>query len=198
MNRSSKIALSVIVPLALACGSASAGAQEQTVRVGMVRALSSTATMIAIEKGYFKDYGIKVVTEDIDSSIDALAIVAQNRLQVVEGGISAAYFNAIDKNLPVTIAIDRVSSPLSHKLIVRADLKDKIKDIAQLKGRPLASNSRGAITNYEIGKIFEKAGLSLKEFPAARLVTTTYSDYAVAKLGPFALQNPASKLAGCR
>jgi NitT/TauT family transport system substrate-binding protein len=164
----------------------------------MVRALSSTATMIAIEKGYFKDYGIKVVTEDIDSSIDALAIVAQNRLQVVEGGISAAYFNAIDKNLPVTIAIDRVSSPLSHKLIVRADLKDKIKDIAQLKGRPLASNSRGAITNYEIGKIFEKAGLSLKEFPAARLVTTTYSDYAVAKLGPFALQNPASKLAGCR
>ena len=347
MNRTSEIALSVIVPLALTCGGA--GAQEQTVRVGMVRALSSTATMIAIEKGYFKDYGIKVVTEDIDSSIDALAIVAQNRLQVVEGGISAAYFNAIDKNLPVTIAIDRVSSPLSHKLIVRADLKDKVKDIGDLKGRPLASNSRGAITNYEIGKIFAKAGLSyrdadirfipftqmtigfankaidaafmiqpfasqvvdqglgfvfadpddfikpepmtiavsfvntdwsaknpelaknfflaalrgardycqayhggpnrsevvdiairtgveprremidkypwaarspdgrinidsmldiqkffvheglsLKEFPAQRLVTGTYSDYAVGKLGPFGLQNPSSKLAGCR
>jgi NitT/TauT family transport system substrate-binding protein len=162
MNRSSKIALSLIVGLAL-CGSGVAFAQEQTVRVGMVRALSSTATMIAIEKGYFKDYGIKVVTEDIDSSIDALAIVAQNQLQVVEGGISAAYFNAIDKNLPVTIAIDRVSSPLSHKLIVRADLKDKVKDIADLKGRPLASNSRGAITNYEIGKIFAKAGLSYRD-----------------------------------
>jgi NitT/TauT family transport system substrate-binding protein len=349
MIRPSEIALPLIVPLALLVGTAGACAQEQTVRVGMVRALSSTATMIAIEKGYFKDYGIKVVIEDIDSSIDALAIVAQNRLQVVEGGISAAYFNAIEKNLPVTIAIDRVSSPLNHKLIVRADLKDKIKDIAQLKGRPLASNSRGAITNYEIGKIFEKAGLayrdadirfipftqmsvafankaveaafmiqpfasqivdqglgftfadpddfitpgpmtiavsfvntdwtaknpelaknfflaalrgardycqayhgganrnevidiairtaveprremidkypwaarnpdgrinidsmldiqsffvhqglSLKEFPAARLVTATYSDYAAAKLGPFALQNPDSKLAGCR
>ena len=161
MSRSIKIALSLIVPLALTCGGA--GAQEQTVRVGMVRALSSTATMIAIEKGYFKDYGIKVVTEDINSSIDALAVVAQNRLQVVEGGISAAYFNAIDKNLPVTIAIDRVSSPLNHKLIVRADLKDKIKSIGDLKGRPLASNSRGAITNYEIGKIFEKAGLSYRD-----------------------------------
>jgi NitT/TauT family transport system substrate-binding protein len=349
MSRSSGIALSLIVPLALLCGTDGARAQEQTVRVGMVRALSSTATMIAIEKGYFKDYGIKVVIEDIDSSIDALAVVAQNRLQVVEGGISAAYFNAIEKNLPVTIAIDRVSSPLNQKLIVRADLKDKIKDIAQLKGRPLASNSRGAITNYEIGKIFEKAGfayrdadlrfipftqmsvafankavdaafmiqpfasqvvdqglgfafadpddfitpgpmtiavsfvntdwtaknpdlaknfflaamrgardycqayhgggnrnevidiairtgveprremidkypwaarspdgrvnvdsmldiqrffvqegLSLKEFPAQRLLTSTYSDYAVARLGPFALQNPNSKLAGCR
>jgi NitT/TauT family transport system substrate-binding protein len=136
---------------------------QQTVRIGMVRALSSTATLIAIEKGYFKDLGIKVVVEDIDSSIDALAIVAQNRLQVVEGGVSAAYFNAIDKNLPVTIASDRVSSPLNHKLIVRADLKDTIKNIAQLKGRPLASNSRGAITNYEIGKIFDKAGLSYKD-----------------------------------
>ncbi|HEY6258951.1 MAG TPA: ABC transporter substrate-binding protein [Xanthobacteraceae bacterium] len=157
----SKIALSLplVVPFALACGG-SAAAQEQTVRVGMVRALSSTATMIAIEKGYFKDYGIKVAVEDIDSSIDALAPVAQGRLQVVEGGISAAYFNAIEKNLPVTIAIDRVSSPLNQKLILRADLKDKIRDIAQLKGRPLASNSRGAITNYEIGKIFQKAGLA--------------------------------------
>src|SRR5258708_29511143 len=163
MIRISKIALPLIVTLALAGGIGSASAQEQTVRVGMVRALSSTATMIAIEKGYFRDYGIKVVIEDIDSSIDALAIVAQNRLQVVEGGISAAYFNAVEKNLPITIAIDRVSSPLNHKLVVRDDLKDKIKDIGQLKGRPLASNSRGAITNYEIGKIFEKAVLAYRD-----------------------------------
>src|SRR5712671_4901786 len=167
MIRASGIVLPLIVTLALG-GLHGAWAQalttpEQTVRVGMVRALSSTGTMIAIEKGYFKDLGIKVVVEDIDSSIDALAIVAQNRLQIVEGGISAAYFNAIDKNLPVTIAIDRVSSPLSHKLIVRTDLKDKIKDIAQLKGRPLASNSRGAITNYEIGKILGTVGLSFRD-----------------------------------
>ena len=164
MIRSSGIALPLVLPFVLgSVGGAWPQVPEQTVRVGMVRALSSTATMIAIEKGYFKELGIKVVVEDIDSSIDALAIVAQNRLQIVEGGLSAAYFNAIDKDLPVTIAIDRVSSPLNHKLIVRADLKDKIKDIAQLKGRPLASNSRGAITNYEIGKIFEKAGLAYRD-----------------------------------
>src|SRR5579883_163739 len=160
MKASIGIALALIAPLTLA---AAARAEEAAVRVGMVRALSSTATMIAIEKGYFKERGIKVVTEDIDSSIEALALVAQNRLQVVEGGISAAYFNAIEKNLPVTIAMDRVSTPLNHKLIVRADLKDRIRDIAQLKGRPLASNSRGAITNYEIGKIFAKAGLAYRD-----------------------------------
>src|SRR5215469_1868757 len=173
MARASKIIL--VVALALVCGSAAA--QEQTVRIGMVRALSSTATMIAIEKGYFKDLGIRVVVEDIDSSIDALALVAQDRLQVVEGGISAAYFNGIEKNLPVTIAIDRVSSPLNQRLIVRADLKDKIKSIGDLKGRPLASNSRGSITNYEIGKIFEKAGLTFKD---ADLKFIPFSQVAIA------------------
>jgi NitT/TauT family transport system substrate-binding protein len=145
------------------CGLGGARAAEQTVRVGMARALSSAATMIAIEKGYFRQAGIKVETEDLDSSTDALAVVAQNRLQIVEGGISAAYFNAVAKKLPVIIAADRVSSPLSHKLILRADLKDRITDIAQLKGRPLASNSRGAITNYEIGKILERSGRSFKD-----------------------------------
>src|SRR6266849_2326782 len=195
MIRSSEIALPLIVPLALLCGAGGACAQEQTVRVGMVRALSSTATMIAIEKGYFKDHGIKVVIEDLDSSIDALAVVAQNRLQVVEGGISAAYFNAIEKNLPVTIAIDRVSSPLNQKLIVRADLRDKIKDIAQLKGRPLASNSRGAITNYEIGKIFEKAGLGFKDvdlkfipFPQVAVAFANKAVDAAFMIQPFASQ----------
>jgi hypothetical protein len=50
----------------------------------------------------------------------------------------------------------------------------------------------------DIQAFFVHEGLSLKEFPAQRLLTSGYSDYAVAKLGPFALQNPASKLAGCR
>src|SRR5258708_19487747 len=98
MIRASEIALPLIVPLALLCGAGGACAQEQTVRVGMVRALSSTGTMIAIEKGYFKDYGIKVVIEDLHSSIDALAVVAQNRLQVVEAGTSAAHFTSTEQN----------------------------------------------------------------------------------------------------
>src|SRR5258707_2066472 len=153
----------VATPLAVGAAVSMARAQEQTVRIGQVPALSSAATMIAIEKGYFKEQGIKVEVENLDSSIDGIAVVAQNRLQIVEGGISAAYFNAIERTLPVTIAVDRVSSPLNHKLVVRADLKDQIKDVAQLKGRPLASNSRGSVTNYEIGKIFEKAGLTFKD-----------------------------------
>jgi NitT/TauT family transport system substrate-binding protein len=154
---------SLAVVAAIAALAAPARAQEQTVRIGMVRALASVATMIAVDKGYFKQAGIKVEIDDLDTSTDSLALVAQNRYQVVEGGISAAYFNAIEKNLPVTIAIDRVSSPLNHKLLLRTDLKDRITEIAQLKGRVIASNSRGSITNYEIGKILEKSGLGFRD-----------------------------------
>jgi len=129
----------------------------------MVRALSSTATMIAIEKGYFKDYGIKVAIEDLDSSIDALAIVAQNRLQVVEGGISAGYFNALEKNLPITMVMDRVSSPLGHHLMLRPDLKGQIARLRDLKGRIIASNGQGSVSTYEVGKMLETDGLTIAD-----------------------------------
>src|SRR3954469_2045761 len=144
--RGRSLALSVAFVFATA-----AQAQDQTVRIGAVRSTASIATMIAVEKGYFREAGIKVELNDLDSSTDSIAVVAQNRLNIVGGGISAAYFNAIEKNFPITIAADRVSSPLGHKLLVRTELKDQIKSVAQLKGRPLASNSRGSITNYEIG-----------------------------------------------
>jgi NitT/TauT family transport system substrate-binding protein len=137
--------------------------QEHTVRIGIARALASAATMISIEKGYYREFGIKVEVQDIDSSANALALLAQNRLQVVEGGISAGFFNALEKDLPMTIVTDRVTSPINHKLLLRPDLKDKVKTVADLKGKVIASNAQGSVTTYEVGKILETAGLSLKD-----------------------------------
>jgi NitT/TauT family transport system substrate-binding protein len=172
-----------------------AHAQQPTVQVGQVLSIASAATVIAVDKGYFREQGIRVEVSNLDSSTDSLAVVAQNRYQIVEGGLSAAYFNAIEKNLPVTIVVDRVSSPINHKLLVRTDLKDQIKDIVQLKGRPLASNSRGSITNYEIGKILEKAGLSFKDvdlkfipFPQIAIAFANKAVDAAFVIPPFASQ----------
>jgi NitT/TauT family transport system substrate-binding protein len=155
--------------------STSAGvAQEATVHVGMVRSISSVATLTAIEKGYFKEAGIKVVTEDIDTSANMIALLAQNQLQVIEGGISAGYFNALEKGLPITIVMDRVSSPLGHSLMLRPDLKDQIGALKQLKGKILASNGSGSVSTYEVGKMLETDGLSIgdvdvKVFPFTQM-----------------------------
>ena len=89
-----------------------ADAQEVTVKVGAVRSISTVAILWASEKGYFKEYGIKVSMDTLDTAANSIALLAQNQLQLVEGGISAGYFNALEKNLPVTMVVDRVSSPL--------------------------------------------------------------------------------------
>src|SRR5262245_15815396 len=37
----------------------SASAQESTIRIGMARSTSNAAELMAIEKGYFREYGIR-------------------------------------------------------------------------------------------------------------------------------------------
>jgi NitT/TauT family transport system substrate-binding protein len=160
MRASIRIAL---LWLAVLSGASAAPAQEHTIRVALTRSISSVTTLVGIEKGYFKEHGIRIEIEDIDSSVSAMALLAQNRLQIVEGGISAGYFNALEKNLPITIIADRVTTPIHHKLMLRADLKDEVKEVAQLKGRTIASNGQGAVTTYEIGKLMETAGLTIKD-----------------------------------
>ena len=140
-----------------------APAQETTVKIGTVRSISTVSILWAVERGYFKEFGIKLVSENLDTASNSIALLAQNQLQIVEGGISAGYFNALEKNLPVTMVLDRVSSPLGHNLMLRPDLKDQITDLKQLKGRTIASNGTGSVSTYELGKVLETAGLKLSD-----------------------------------
>src|SRR6516162_503557 len=147
---------------AAACLAAPAAAQE-TVRIGIARSVSNGAELIAIEKGYFRDVGIKVEIDDIDTSANTIALLATNRLQIVAGGISAGYFNAIEKDLPIVVIADRVSAPVGHNLMLRPDLKDKVTGLAQLKGKVIASNGTGSVSTYEVGKMLETAGLTIAD-----------------------------------
>src|SRR6516165_10680660 len=153
----------VAAALGLAVVVGIASAQEATVRIGMARSVSNGAELIAIEKGYFREVGIKVEIEDIDTSANTMALLATNRLQVIAGGVSAGYFNAIEKSLPIIIIADRVSTPIGHNLMLRPDLKDKITNLAQLKGKVIGSNGAGSVSTYEVGKMLETAGVSVAD-----------------------------------
>jgi NitT/TauT family transport system substrate-binding protein len=153
----------LLVLLVIAGGTAAAHADDVIVKVGMVKSISSVATLTAIEKGYFKAFGIKVETEDLDTSANVIALLAQNQLQLVEGGISAGYFNALEKNLPITMVMDRVSSPLGHHLMIRPDLKGQITRLKDLKGKIIASNGQGSVSTYEVGKMLQTDGLSIAD-----------------------------------
>ena len=177
-------------------------AQETMVKVGMARSVSNAAELIAIEKGYFKDYGIKLDVELLDSSANAIALLAQNRFQIVAGGISAGYFNAIQKELPITIVADRVSTPIGHNLMLRPDLKDHVKEIRQLKGKIIASNGPGSVSTYETGKMLETVGLTITDvelkilpFPQMSIALTNKAIDAAIVIPPFVWQFEEQKIA---
>ena len=116
---------------------------EDTIKVGIARSTSNAAELMALKHGYFKEAGIKLEWDDIDTTANVIALLAQNQYQIVAGGISAGIFNALEKNLPITILSDRVSTPIGHNLMLRPDLKDTVKSLKDLKGKVVASNGAG-------------------------------------------------------
>lgn len=139
-----------------------AEAQAKVV-VGSVPGIAAAGTYIADAKGYFKEAGIDVQIANLASAADAMASLATNEFQVVEGGYSAGYWNALAKNFPIITAFERGSRPTNHKIVVPANMKDKIKTVADLKGHSVAVNAPGSLTIYELGRMLEAAGLTLKD-----------------------------------
>lgn len=161
----------------MTAGATKATAQETTVRLGVVRSITSGVTAWASERGYFREAGIKLDSSDLDTSANSIALLSQNQLDVIEGGIAAGYFNALEKNLPIAMVMDRVSSPIGHNLMLRPDLKDQITDAKQLKGRVIATNGTGSVSTYEIGKLLALGGLSIGD---ADLKVLPFTQYALA------------------
>ena len=131
--------------------------------IGVVPSVPAGATWIALEKGYFKEAGVNVDLQNIESSSTAMALLAGNRMQVVEGGVAPNYWNGLASGLPIILALERASSPLYHDVLIRPDLVGVIKGPADLKGRTVAEVSPGSSALYEVGKVLESAGLRLKD-----------------------------------
>ena len=76
---------------------------------------SNLPMMIAIEKGYFKEAGVKVAIEELDSSANVMALLAQGQLQIIEGGISVGYFNAIERGVDFSDKMVSASTQLNSE-----------------------------------------------------------------------------------
>lgn len=167
----------VLLSLGIAGACATSANAEDTIKVGVVRSMANGALLMAEHNGYFKDAGVKVELEYLQSSSTGMASLAQNQLNIIAGGVSAGYFNALDKKLPIIITIDRVTTPIGHNLMIRTDLKDQVKSLKDLKGKVIASNAPGSISTYEIGKLMETVGMSIND---VEIKNIPFGQYAVA------------------
>src|SRR3984885_1606300 len=125
-----RIVSAFAVVLALA-----APAAAQKITIAVVPSVPGGATYVALDRGYFRDAGLDVDIERIDSLGKAVAFLATNQVQVAQGGINAGFYNSVAQGLPVALALESGSSPTYHQIIVRTDLKDLLRTAADLKGR---------------------------------------------------------------
>ncbi|HWP25408.1 MAG TPA: ABC transporter substrate-binding protein [Xanthobacteraceae bacterium] len=181
---------------------AAAHAETAVVRVAATRSIANAPELIALRNGYFKELGLRVVWEIASTSAEAMTKLAQGRFQVAGIDVSADYFHALEKEMPVTIVGDRVSSPLSHILLLRKDLKGKIKALRDLKGRVVATDSRGSLATYVIGKTLAKEGLTVADIELVPLAFAHMSDAFIGKaidagllVPPFVYQLEEQKIA---
>ena len=154
----------ILIPaLIVAAGLSTAafGQGAPRVVVGDNPSLSGAPLYVALEKGYYREAGIDVQLEMSGTSSDMAVLLATNRLQVIGGALSAGFFNSLSKGLPIGLLMARATSPYFHYLMIRPDLKAKLREPSDLKGRTVAVAARGAILVYELAKILEAGGLSL-------------------------------------
>ena len=163
MKRTMNFMPSMLLSALLASAAIPAQAQTTLVKLGTVQSFGAIVTYIAKDKGYYKEVGIEADVSFMNSAANVVALLAKNELSVVEGGISVGYFNGLEQGLPIIMTTDRVSTPIHHQLLVRAELKGKITKLSDLRGKNVGSNSVGAVTTYELGKMLATAGMTLKD-----------------------------------
>jgi NitT/TauT family transport system substrate-binding protein len=141
-------------------------AAAETIKIGDLGIVADAPFYIAIEKGYFKERGLDVTLEKFASAAQATAPLATGDLHVLGGATSAALFNSFARAWPVRIVAARsrdVAGFSSDTLAIRTDLKDKVKTIADLKGKKIAVNVPAAALAYMLGKMLESEGLTIKD-----------------------------------
>jgi NitT/TauT family transport system substrate-binding protein len=90
-------------------------------------------------------------------------------VQVAQGGINAGFYNSVAQGLPVMLALESGSTPNYHQILVRGDLKDKIRNVADLKGRTIGMSSAGSTSMYEVASVLASAKLRLSDIEVKNL-----------------------------
>jgi NitT/TauT family transport system substrate-binding protein len=153
-----------------------------TVKVGVLASLTSGPFFIAIERGYFREQGIEVVSETFDTGPKMVPSLATGQLDVGSGAISAGLFNAVARDISIKLVAHQAASIPGHgniAMFVRKDLLDSgaFKDYPDLKGKKVGITSKASQSELLLDKALEKGGLDMSE---VQVVEMTVADMAAA------------------
>ena len=131
--------------------------------VGSVPTLGDGPLICAIERGSFRDQDLDVELAPFRSGADMIPLIARGDLQLMGGGMSAAFFNGLADGMPIRYFSNRAQSPVHHAFVLRKDIAATVKDIRDLRGKRIAATGSGSQTEYETGKVLAAGGLTLDD-----------------------------------
>jgi NitT/TauT family transport system substrate-binding protein len=153
------IAASLLIPVARA--------EDETVHIQLVKSTGQSPFYIAVGKGYFAKEGVQIDSGNVRSALDTIAPMATGRLDGSMGAATAGFFNAAHQGFDMRIvAVMGLQGPLmATQPLARKELWDNgtIKSAKDLKGRKVAINAPGDITEYFLTKMLAKYGMTTKD-----------------------------------
>lgn len=158
--------------------------RQETIKLTTSSALGQAPIFIAMERGYFAEEGITFEDPGLDtaSSANFFPALATNQLDIAGGGVTSAFFNAINQGVSVRVALgmtEAVVGDMSNGLIVRKALIDsgRVQGIADLRDLRAAFTAKGHSTEMFLAKALAGAGLTVDDLQTTPL---SYQDMMLA------------------
>jgi NitT/TauT family transport system substrate-binding protein len=146
----------------------------KAITIGYVPSTLFAPVFVAVERGYLKNAGITATLTPIVAGQDAMALVAQSQLDVATAGLSAAFFNAVNRGLELKFVASTGYQPAKGHptaLMMRQDLYDAgAHDAGALKGKTVGwLGNAGATSGYYVALILRKYNLGIKDINAVNI-----------------------------
>ena len=163
MRSSRALALVSLVAAALVLAAGVAVAQAPTVKLGYIPSDSFAALYIMADR-YLTPAGITVQMVRLPGGAEITTQVATGQLHVGGAGMGAAGFNAVAAKLPIEFIAPLHFGYLEDYFTVRkAVWGTEVKRIADLKGRTVGLNTRGAAVEWMLDQVLRRDGLTIKD-----------------------------------
>jgi NitT/TauT family transport system substrate-binding protein len=138
-------------------------AQAPTVKIGYIPS-DSFAVLYLMADRYLIPGGINAQLVRLPGGAEITTQVATGQLQVGGAGMGAAGLNAVAAKLPIEFIAPLHFGYLEDYFTVRkAAWGSQVKRIADLKGRPVALNTRGAAVEWMLDQVLRRDGLTIKD-----------------------------------
>jgi NitT/TauT family transport system substrate-binding protein len=145
-----------------------ARAANDPVIISVGNTISDAPLFIALDKGFYKEFGIEPQGLPITSGAQMMPSLGTGQLEVGGGAPSASLYNAVASGINVRIVADKGSTPPGYgyaPILVRKALVDsgKVKSFSDFRGLNIAEVARGTASLPLLMAALKKGGLTIKD-----------------------------------